>query len=560
MEARERTIKNWFAKIRMRQIVLPRFQRFESWEPKEIAELLTSIIRGLPVGATLVLGVNEPIPFKCRPIQGAPTEGDPINELLLDGQQRLTALWRSMKDDYLDKTYLVELDPEDEPDKGPRVIYQSRWLKNGKRYPLWVNDPKECWRRKVIPVKLLDPDNEAEYQQWADDASGGNAEIAREIERRISKLREQVAHFNLPFLFLPAKTPPEVAIDVFIKLNTNVVPLKPFDIIVAQMEEAIWESLHEMIQSLKREAPEIERYTEVSTYCLSVATLLQGKTPNQSGFFRLDFSRLVEESETIVRGTRLLLEFLEEEGIIDRDRLPTEVVLAPLAALWGTAPITSDEAGNARILFRKYLWRAFFTERYDRAVPTAVLQDFRALKGVLEGSRDEEDVPCFDDDKYPLPNADTLVQARWPKYRDRLARGILLLSLRGGAEDIADGSRISADNITRREHHHLYPVAFLKEKGVSEHEANKALNCILVTWKTNRQISAKEPLAYLRERCEASMLGEEEIKRRLATHFVDFEALASNDFDLFINLRAREAERAITELCAGKKWYPSTAR
>jgi uncharacterized protein with ParB-like and HNH nuclease domain len=86
LEARERKIKDWFAKIRTHQIVLPRFQRFEAWGPNEIATLLTSIIRELPVGATLVLGVGDKNPFKCRPVIGAPTEGERINELLLDGQ------------------------------------------------------------------------------------------------------------------------------------------------------------------------------------------------------------------------------------------------------------------------------------------------------------------------------------------------------------------------------------------------------------------------------------------------------------------------------------------
>ena len=51
-------------------------------------------------------------------------------------------------------------------------------------------------------------------------------------------------------------------------------------------------------------------------------------------------------------------------------------------------------------------------------------------------------------------------------------------------------------------------------------------------------------------------MGEDEIKRRLKTHFVDFDALASNDFDKFIEQRAKDAEKALKELCKGKVWYP----
>ena len=66
----------------------------------------------------------------------------------------------------------------------------------------------------------------------------------------IMKERNELANFNLPFLSLPSTTPKETAIEVFIKLNTTLVRLTPFDIVVAQLEEATGESLHDLISSL----------------------------------------------------------------------------------------------------------------------------------------------------------------------------------------------------------------------------------------------------------------------------------------------------------------------
>jgi hypothetical protein len=257
-----------------------------------------------------------------------------------------------------------------------------------------------------------------------------------------------------------------------------------------------------------------------------------------------------------VVGTRELIAFLKEEMVFDWDRLPTESVLAPLVALWAEAPDIPDERGNIRILFRKYLWRAFFTARYDRAVPTAVLQDYRSLKKVVTREAKESDVLCLDEGKYPLPGKGLIVQARWPRYRDRLARAILLVSLRGGAEDIADGAVLSHANIQGREYHHLYPAAWLEDKGFGEEDADRALNCALVTWRTNRKIAAKEPLKYLLERCEASTLGESEIRRRLKTHFVDFDLLARGEYQAFLEERAKNFELAIQALCTGRPWRP----
>jgi hypothetical protein len=164
--------------------------------------------------------------------------------------------------------------------------------------------------------------------------------------------------------------------------------------------------------------------------------------------------------------------------------------------------------------------------------------------------------PSTDERKYPLPDEELLVQARWPKYRDRMARAILLPSLRGGAEDISDGATVSVENIQHREYHHLHPVAWLREKAFDDENANRALNCVLVTWRTNRAISAKEPVEYLKERCDASRLDEEEIRRRLRTHFVNFDLLAAGDYKEFLAKRAQSSAEAISALCDGKVWTP----
>jgi len=332
--------------------------------------------------------------------------------------------------------------------------------------------------------------------------------------------------------------------------------LTPFDIIVAEMEEEVGESLHELVKTLGREVPRIEEYTVTSTFILAVGALLQDKEPSQRGFFRLDFSRFIQDWEKIVKGTHLLVQFLEEEKVLDGDRLPTESVLAPIAALWAQAPTSLDEGGNVRTLLRKYLWRAFFTDRYDRSVPTAVLQDYRALRKIIVEREQNVEVPIFDEQIYPLPTIEQLKEARWPKYRDRLGRAILLLSIRGGARDLADGSSISFQNIKGREYHHVYPKGWIRRKYGEENKANRALNCILITPTTNRVISDRDPLTYLMDRCEASLLGEEEIRRRLLTHFIDYETLKKNDYEYFLEKRAAAVEEAIRKLCKGEDWSP----
>lgn len=552
MDARNRSIEDWLSKARTGEVLLPRFQRCEAWSSSVIEDFLTSVVRDLPTGSTLVLEVGEKPQFKSRTIGGSPKKEGRVHELLLDGQQRLTALWRSLTDNYPDKIYMVNF----EDLKQPEVIGSTQWSKNGKKYPLWIEQPKKCWERQLIPLRLFDPNNKQEFEKWAEEAAQGNSHSQLEIMKIIMKERSELAKFNIPYLSLPSTTPKETAVEVFIKLNTTLVRLTSFDIVVAQLEEATGESLHDLVLSLTSSTPEITYYTEPSNLVLSASALLQDKLPSQRGYFSMDLKKEFNDNwPKILKGTRELVQFLEGESVFDKPRLPIESVLAPLVALWAEAPETPDERGNIRILLRKYLWRAFFTERYDRAVPTAILQDYRILKKVIVGEAKESEVPCFDEAKYPLPNKELLIYSRWPTYKDRLARAILLLTMRGGAEDIKDGTPLSRANIQERHYHHLFPVMWLRKNEPSA-EPNCALNCILIGRKANIRISAKKPIKYLLETSEASSLGKDEIVRRLKTYFVDFDLLAQGDYSKFLEERAKACEPAIKSLCNGNAWSP----
>lgn len=557
MEARNRRLPDWLTRIRTRQLVLPRFQRMEAWGYREITDLMQMLLRGLPVGAVLVLDVGNRIPFISRALETAPTHGDRINELLLDGQQRLTAIWRTLNNNYPDRTYFISMTGDDH-DGEVEVVPISRWNRNGVRYPVWANDPNQCWERRLIPINLFRPEPkvEPEVDRWIEQVTADDTKLDKQLSLGIERLRQKLVVYNLPFLSLGVDTAPEVVLDVFVKMNTRSVSLTAFDIVVAQTEEATGESLHDLVEGLKASVPGLSDYDKLEDVALNVMALLQDRPPNQSGYLGLNFERMVNEWPNLVHGAVRTVNFLEDEKVFDSRRLPTESVLAPLIALWSKVPEVPDAQGNARILLRKYLWRAFFTDRYERAAATAALQDYRALRDVLYKTNDETMVPCFNEEQYPLPTKAALVQANWPKKRDRLARAVLLLSLRGGALDLADGKMANRSQIDTREYHHIFPVAYLRDKGISDSDANRALNCALISWLTNRTIAAKEPVQYLLERAKASTLGETEIVHRLKTHVISHEDMVKGDYEVFLDNRAENLISAIRALCDGYSWHP----
>lgn len=571
MQAYNRPLPEWFTRVETGQLMLPRIQRFESWSHGEVVTLLDTVLRGHPIGAALVLNVGDEEKFVSRLMSGVAARTERTTEHLLDGQQRLTALWKALNDKYDDRTYFAVLEPEVDDDTLVRGV--SRWLKNGQKFPLWADQPKEQLYRGLVPIRLLNPSTGSEeIGEWCDEATE-SVKDSRDKERVIGRLQANVKAANIPFLALPVQTPRHVAIDVFIKMNTTSVQLNAFDIAVAQMEAATGDSLHDLVDSIRSFVPAAERYLPLSDLVLRVAALREDRSPTEASFERLDLEKLSEQWSEIEEGVAGAVEFLTEEFVFDRERLPTIVVLPVLAAIWSRMPQALDAHGHARTLLRQYLWRAFFTTRYERAAATAALQDYRGLATLIGISDSKATPPIFSDKEFPLVQVEEIEKAPWPRLRNTLARGILAVSLRGGGRDFADDKPASWDSLQKREYHHLFPAALLRDDGgLEDSQVNLALNCALVTWNTNRHISAKEPIAYLKERVARAALGEPQIRSRVSSHTIPFEALnvggyskiddvdgrASRirlDYQAFIRCRAEAIHKAAVKLCNGQEWH-----
>lgn len=554
-ESNPRPIVEWLTEIDKRRLVLPRFQRMEAWGASQVEELLQSVVDGLPIGAVLLLQVSDKPEFAYRALEGAPEEGEPIREMLLDGQQRLTALWRTLNDDYPRDSYFLrvfatgDIDPEDLP-----IVERVRhYTRNGKKYPLWTSDPEQVYDRGLIPIPILNPDREKEAEEWVDQVTqNASRKDYKSLNKRVTQYRETVKHFQIPYIRLTAGTEPEAVIATFTKMNTQGTPLSPFDLVVARMEMHDID-LHNLSERLWTNIPALRRFSRVDDLdILRALTLLGGKKPTRTNVLRLDPDHLKSRWNDLESGTRRALEFLHDEMIFDGDRIPTEAILPVMFALWAEIPEGGIEEGNARTLLRKYIWRAFFSVRYERAVNTAAQQDFKALRERLQGS--EIEIPVMTAEMPQSP--DELVEAGWPKRRDRIARAIFCVTLRGHAKDIYDAKPINATNIRSREYHHLFPRKYLKDQGMLEENiADRVLNVALVTWKTNRQISATNPRQYLQDTSD-KILDDDELKDRLHSHLIPIKPFLEEDYEAFLAQRAEMVFEGMQALAEGKDWHP----
>ena len=589
MEARNRKITDWYGKIQQSEIKLPRFQRFEAWDQHRIGSLIQTVIQNLPLGITLILEVGDEEKFVSRYLQTAPKFKNRVHEHLLDGQQRLTALWRVLHNNYNWATYFVyvrafDTYENDQPREDLSIYWRGRYIKQstGQRYPLWCDRPEQCLQRGFIPTHLLRPEDiQQDIDDWLTKAipqppleQGMDAlqqyfEKKQKVSDCIRDLRAIVANYNLPYLALPANTDKSVALNVFINMNTNSKPLSTYDIIVAEVESVMGRSLHDLEKGLQERHPHVARYAPLSDLILTTSALLQGDLPNQKGAWDMDKTVMVEQWDTLERGLSLMAGFLDSEGIHDAQRLPTNAVLAVIASLYASIPDAGDKRGQDELLLKRYLWHSFFTDRYENSAATHAFSDFNGLKRIITGQKKEDgtaysaaDVPIFAD--HSLVDIEEILVAEWPKRASIRGRGVLAVLCRLGAHDFATGRVLSAQTVASRHYHHVYPDALLKEAGIPSF---LALNCALIEDKTNLNIGRKDPLAYLKERYQWA--SERIVQQRLQSHLIPVEELANGgyenlseiekttklkkDFDAFLLKRANLVMIAVKKLAAGQQ-------
>lgn len=565
MEARNKKVEDWFAMIKQGQVVLPRFQRHEAWRHAQVVGLLENILRDppLPIGALLTLEVGDEELFHSRPIVGAPQPQSKPTMHLLDGQQRMTALWRTLTGHYRNDGIEVFVslnanEPSEEEEEtseavdAPKVEAIKRWERKGVMQPEWANEAATALERGYVPLTILCPGSVGEeaLNAWKKAVEAANL-LTFDLVDRIVTLRQRVAKYDIPFLSLSAKTGRNTALDVFIKMNTSATPLKDFDIVVAQLESATGDSLHEMVEELVDSVPAARDYGRIEDMILSVAALLMGRQPLKKTYLDTAYgNQFASIWPKLKHGFKHGIAFLRSEAILNEQCLPTEVAVYLTCALWSDVPEHAfDNGGNARALIRKGLWRACYTNRYAKTSATRAFADYRVLRDIIAG---KQTAPCelFDETYHPLPATEEMVLAGWPGRKDRLPRAMLATTLRRSGLDFADGAPITPDNFHSREFHHLYPVGILSGDRADE-RVNRALNCALITWTTNRKVGAQTPSSYISKRAAAASLGEEAVRQRLESHLIPYDALVADDYDAFLSARVDRIHADMIKLCQG---------
>src|SRR5437868_12021298 len=96
---REPSLHELLDEIHRGNVQLPDFQRGWVWDDDRIRALIASVSLSYPIGAVMLMETGDAgLRFKPRLVEGAPqTNGTKPEKLILDGQQRLTSLYTSLR-------------------------------------------------------------------------------------------------------------------------------------------------------------------------------------------------------------------------------------------------------------------------------------------------------------------------------------------------------------------------------------------------------------------------------------------------------------------------------
>ena len=560
------TIASILDRVHKGQIMLPRFQRKIAWDEETSSKLIESLLKGDPVGLFLTLEVRtgEKI-FETREIPGAPNPTCECKELLLDGQQRIMSLYRAVKGKF-DKPFIVEFKQVKQgKNSGYEInVHQVKKLKKGGGL-----DIPEGVTDYFFPARLLswDLDAETDATEWIQGHTKEHGLETGAFREAYWHIKTRFLHFQVPVIRLPEATTKEHAINIFIQMNRSVAKLSAFDIAVAQMEEEVGESLHERVDKIAEKTlllynpsdNDAKKDANIGNFALRVFCLRKNLPPTDGKFTNLDFKKVDKDWSDFEYAVERMDKMLSQEKIWDRKRLPSLVPLHVIVALFMDRPSPDGEGQYLRIL-KKYLWRAFLSDRYSYAANKKMKEDYDKLstelnKGDLNKKALRLEVPIFGS-SVKLPEIEDIKEAGWPGGADRVGKGIFILTLGRGAEDIATGFSPGPDT---HQYHHIYPKAYMKGTGSPlKDNVNSALNCMFLESPTNTLLGDKSPYEYLNERMNFA----DDIADKLKTHIVPIDELLESkprkdstrkeredNFQDFIEERAKEIRSEIDKIC-----------
>lgn len=574
MKTNDRQITELLSAVNVGSTQLPDFQRGWVWDDNRIKSLIASVVHGFPVGAAMFLEYgSENIRFRYRPIEGAACAGQDIvpNELILDGQQRLTSLYSALYSDKPVKTrtekgeeilryYYIDieksLDPDADDDEIILSVPESKIVTTnfGREIKIDLSSADKEFKEKKFPLNsILDFSKVMLWQNGYQAYYNFGAEESRLFLKFSTDIVTVMQKYVMPVISLDRQTPKEAVCRVFENVNTGGISLTVFELVTAVFAMDDFELRKDWETRRKKYFDgSILRILTATDFLTALTLMAAYKRKGTVSCKKKDVLSLTlkdykDNCDSLTDGFVEAEKLLQEERIFSSRDLPYSTQLIPLAALCavlqdGNKLFTT----NVKLKLKQWYWCGVFGELYGSANETRYAND---MVQVMEWMDDDKKVPKTCNESYFNPLRLLSMQSR----QSAAYKGVMALILKNHSKDFISGQEIdfTVYNSDAVDIHHIFPRDYCEKNGLPRQKWNSIVNKTAISYRTNRMIGGAAPSEYLQTIVKKNLVASATLDAYLGTHWIDAGLCRADDFDAFIVDRAKKLLNAI-EAATGK--------
>ena len=556
------------------KLQLPDFQRSYVWSDEDVKSLIGSIARGFPVGALLTLESGGPVNFAPRLIEGA-GGGSELQQLLLDGQQRITSLYGALFNKNAMRTrprrdarktvhrfYFLDIAQavtDSENIEGAVIgVAENLTLPDGLhaiRHDF--SSPDKQFDVMAFPLNIVfEPIAMMNWVMACRTYHEGNADKIGLLNRFVQEVLPVITNYKMPVIKLDKKSSREAICLIFEKVNVGGKKLDAFELVTAifaghkeplDLRTDWWGkgSLPGRVSRIVNGKvaggyPNLALSGVANTDFLQAVSLLHtrevrlahggpGDPPQISckreALLSLPLEAYRKHAERVEEGFRSAGRFLTEQRILWVKDIPYPAQLVAIASVHAALGAAADTQ-SAQKKIETWFWRVALSEDYGSSTESKLARDFPDLVRWIEDDLKPERLDLLG---FNAGRLDTLTSRLSAAYK-----AVNALLLREGCRDFVSGK--AADKSTFHsmplDIHHVFPKHWCRVAGG---EAARLVDSIVnktpISAKSNRSIGGAAPSDYLPRVVASAKITTEILNDLLASHLIDPALLASNQFD-----------------------------
>lgn len=569
------------------RIGLPDLQRPFVWRDNKVRELLDSMIKGYPIGYIMLWESPNNYETKKSGIGSNEKTYDEPKELVIDGQQRLTALVAAM--------YGVKVKDKNFKEREIKISYNPLT----KEFAVWSSayERDTEWLSKISDVFIADKNHSviSLRKKFIKEANEGRTkknlpeltdEEEESVEQNINELLN-LSQYSLPTLEINYNADEEDVADIFVRVNSGGQSLTENNFIqtlISVYENETSAQINDFCEKSRIPADNTS-YNNIlavePSHLIRMAVgvgfrrarlryaymLLRGKNL-ETGVFSDEErqANLDKFKEALNRVMNLnnwhaFINIIAEAGYISNKFIASANAVVFSYVLYLIAKYDYKlDAMNLKKIISKWFFMSAITYFYTGSTESEVERQFADLRNVNNADEfikyiDGVIATRFTDDyfEYTLPNELNTAASISPSWNGYIASQIVLnTNMLFSNTPIAKYFIIGASGTKNAiDKHHIFPKNYLTSIGfTSDRERNQLANFTYLDYATNIDISDKPPIEYVSD--YRNKLGEDGYKKACEEHALpeNFENMEYNEFlAVRRQLMSAVVKRAFKELC-----------